>query len=368
MNATSAAEGTELALTVRRLLQERASLARSRSFIEAPDEFDTDLWRALIEMGLTGLPIPEAYGGAGYGYQELCIVQEELGRVLAVVPYFSSICLGAPMLAELGNEEQKITLLPLVAAGETIVAVAIDEPFGSSRPQLSVSATDPDGQAAISGRLRFVIDGPAADLIIAPAVDDATEASALYLIPALQPGVEISPVPALDGTRKLADLALDHARGDRLGVLDGSAQAIFLRAQVCLAAEMLGGLEACLEMATNYAKVRHQFGRPIGSFQAIKHKCADMLVAAQSARSLVEYAAWIADESHADLLVAASASKAFCGDAYFRAAADNIQIHGGVGFTWEHDAQLYFKRAKACQVLLGTSRHHRSVIADHIGL
>lgn len=365
MDTTSTAESSELARTVRRLLQERAPLSRSRSFIEAPGEFDTELWKALSEMGLTGLRIPEAYGGAGYGYQELCIVQEELGRALAVVPYFSSICMAAPVLLEFGSEEQKLATLPGIAAGQVIVAVA-DEPRQSAPHQLIASAAGADGRAEISGQLRYVVDGPAADQIIASAVRQNSRA--LYLFPVSQAGVEISPVPTLDGTRNLADVTLNNATGESLDGGDAHSLAPLLPALVCLAAEMLGGLDACLEMATNYAKVRHQFGRPIGSFQAIKHKCADMLVATQSARSLVDYAAWTAESSPTDLPVAAAAAKAFCGDAYFRAAGENIQIHGGIGFTWEHDAQLYFKRAKASQVLLGESRYHRSIIADHVGL
>ena len=365
MNATTASESAQLASTLRRMLQDRATLAKSRAFIESPDEYDRELWADLVEMGLTGLAIPEEFGGAGYGYQELCVVQEELGGVLAAVPYLSSICLGAPMLLALGTEEQKATWLPRVAAGEKVVAVGTEGLPGSSVRPLLVSVTK--GQAFVNGRLEYVMDANTSDgLVVRATSGDSTAAT--YLIPTAQDGVDIEPIPALDGTRKLANVTLTDATGEFLAEGEDPMRLSLLRGLVCLAAEMLGGLEACLAMATEYAKVRHQFGRPIGSFQAIKHKCADMLVAAQSARSLVEYAAWAADASPSDLEVAASAAKAFCGDAYFRGAGENIQIHGGIGFTWEHDAHLFFKRARASQVLLGDSRFHRSVIAGHAGL
>jgi acyl-CoA dehydrogenase len=347
------------------MLQERATLAKSRAFIESPVEYDRELWAGLVEMGLTGLAIPEEFGGAGYGYQELCVIQEELGRVLAVVPYLSSICLGAPLLLALGTEEQKATWLPKVAAGERIVTVGTEGLLGS--PAGALVASTIKGQARVNGRLEYVVDASTSDgLVVTVTAVDSTAAT--YLIPTAQKGVNVEPIPALDGTRKLANVTFTDATGEQLAGGGEPTRLPWLRALVCLSAEMLGGLEACLAMATEYAKVRHQFGRPIGSFQAIKHKCADILVAAQSARSLVEYAAWAADASPLDLEVAASAAKAFCGDAYFRGASENIQIHGGIGFTWEHDAHLFFKRARASQVLLGSSRFHRSVIADHAGL
>jgi alkylation response protein AidB-like acyl-CoA dehydrogenase len=322
------------------------------------------LWRRLAtELGLTGLAIPEEYGGAGGGMIELAVVCEELGRALTPVPYLATAVLAAH--AARGHPRLAERLLPGIAAGEVTATVIID---GSLTVRNAGAGT-----GRLSGTGSYVLDGHRADMVLA-AVPDG-DSVRLYAVPGDAPGLSRRARPTLDQTRPLAslifdDVAADAYEPDERDEPAGPAADVTLRdlAITALAAEQVGGAERCLEMATDHAKTRVQFDRPIGSFQAIKHRLADLLVSVESARSAVRHAAWTADREPARLPVAAAMAGSYCGEAYLRAAGENIQIHGGIGVTWEHEAHLYFKRATSSAQLFGTPSAHRARIAPSLGL
>ena len=353
------AEQTELRRYVRQWLDERAPLEAVRRIAESEPGYDPDHWAEIARLGWTGMAVPESRGGSGYGFRELAVVAEETGRSLYPSPYFSSVVLGASLLEALGEGSG---LLEEVAAGVRRVAVA-----AGTAAAHAFTASSADGSWVVSGSARFVVDGHTADVLLVEAATGA--GTAIFAVDGA--GVVRSRQSELDPTRPLAEVALADTPGRLLG--EGSATERGLavmeaRAAAYLAAEQVGGTQACLDMSVAYAKARHQFGRPIGSFQAIKHMCADMLVATESARSAAYHAAWALDEDPAEAELAVPLAKSYCSEAYFRAAADTIQIHGGIGFTWEHDAHLYLKRAKATQLLLGDPAHHRRLLASRLGL
>ncbi|MDX1691906.1 MAG: acyl-CoA dehydrogenase, partial [Acidimicrobiia bacterium] len=275
-------------------------------------------------------------------------------------------------------EEQKQQILPEVAAGEHRLAVAQLEPSGSWGPDgIALEAAADGDDLVLSGTKSYVIDGHTADSIVVAARTGGGEGPggiSLVLVPGDADGLERRRVETMDQTRKQAELVFSDVRVPAsaiLGERDGGwapLQETLERAVVAVAFEQVGGAQACLDMSVAYAKVRVQFGRPIGSFQAIKHKCADMLVQVESAKSAAYYAGWAAAEDPDELHVVGPLAKSFCSEAYFFCAAENIQVHGGIGFTWEHDAHLFFKRAKTDELLFGTPAEHRAVLADRIGL
>jgi len=360
--------------TVRSFLADKAPMANVREIMETESGFADALWNDLAELGLLAVHIPEEYGGAGFTFVELGIMMEEMGRAMTPVPFLSTVVLGAGALLLAGDEAQKAELLPQLAAGELRVALALTEADGDwDIAGTQCEAKEAAGVVSLSGDKSFVVDGHTADLLIVSARDGSGRVS-LYLVPADARGVQRNRLETMDMTRKLAEVALDGVEvpaSSRLGAA-GSAPEVVERlydlAAVALAFEQVGGAQACLEASVEYAKVRHQFGRPIGSFQAIKHKCADMLVQVESAKSAAYYAGWAASEDPAELLIAAPLAKSYCSDAFFDVAAENIQVHGGIGFTWEHDAHLFFKRAKSSQLLFGDSAQWRARLADRIGL
>jgi alkylation response protein AidB-like acyl-CoA dehydrogenase len=308
------------------------------------------LWKRLAaELGLTGLAVPEEYGGAGGGVIELAVVCEELGRALTPVPYLATAVLAAH--AARGDPRLAERLLPGIAAGSLTATVIID---GS----LTVRA------GRLFGTGAYVLDGHRADVVLVSVQDGDTVR--LYAVPGDAPGLSRRAHPAFDQTRPLASLAFDDVAAEPYEPARGVATRDL--AITALAAEQVGGAERCLEMATDHAKARVQFGRPIGSFQAIKHRLADLLVSVESARSAARHAAWTADREPARLPVAAAMAGSYCGEAYLRAAGENIQLHGGIGVTWEHDAHLYFKRATSSAQLFGTPSAHRARIAPLLGL
>jgi alkylation response protein AidB-like acyl-CoA dehydrogenase len=320
------------------------------------------------------MAIPEDYGGAGFGMLEVGMVLEEMGRALTPAPFLSSVVLGANAVLIGGTDQQKHRLLPGVASGERRLALAtVDIDAGwDPDPAATIAATTATGWE-LNGAKSHVVDGLTADtLIVAAGVD--SEQIDLFVVDAETEGVSRSPLATMDLTRKQASIEFTNVHlgpEARLGASgSGSATlaALFDLAAVALAFDQLGGAQRCLEMSVDYAKERYQFGRPIGSFQAVKHKCADMLVAVEGARSAAYYAGWAAAMGDPDLPVAAAVAKAYCSDAYFDVAAETIQIHGGVGFTWEHDAHLYFKRAKTDQLLFGDAAIWRSKLAERVGL
>jgi alkylation response protein AidB-like acyl-CoA dehydrogenase len=339
--------------------------------METTEGYDPSVWKQMGEqLGLQGLAIPEEFGGSGYSYVELGVVLEEMGRSLLCAPYFSTVVLAANTLLHCGDESAQKEYLPGIASGETVATLAFTEPSGRwDADGIQMQASGSGDSWTLDGEKMFVIDGHTADLLLVAARTGA--GISLFAVPSDASGVTRTPLSTMDQTRKQAKVEFSGTPARLVGT-DGAGWDTLDRvldlAAVGLAAEQVGGAQKCLEMSVEYAKVRVQFGRPIGSFQAIKHKCADMLLEVESAKSAAYYAMWAASELNDELPVVASLAKAYCSDAYFHAAAENIQIHGGIGFTWEHPAHLYFKRAKSSELLLGDPTYHRELLAQRIGI
>src|SRR5580692_11472968 len=377
-------EHDELRASVRRFLADKAPLPRVRELMETEDGTDAAVWeQAGQQLGLQGLAIPEAYGGAGFTFAEQAIVLEEFGAALYGGPYLASAVLAATALLASEDEGARRDLLPGIASGQTIATLAFTEDDGSWDPESIRLAAVRDGPGwRLDGHKSFVLDGYGAGLILAvaatgtgplagPGTSTGPSGLSLFAVDGAAAGLTRSALPTLDQTRKLARYEFDSVPGRLIGSL-GAAGAVLGHtldvAAIALAAEQLGGAQRALDMAVEYAKIRQQFGRPIGSFQAIKHRCADLLLEVESLRSAVQYAAAAVAENSAEIPVVASLVKAYASDVYFPVAAENIQIHGGIGFTWEHDAHLYFKRAKSSELFLGDASYHRERLATRIGL
>jgi alkylation response protein AidB-like acyl-CoA dehydrogenase len=365
------AEQDELRASVRRFLADRAPLTRVRELMDTDDGLDQGVWeQAGAQLGLQGLAIPENYGGSGFTFAEQAIVLEEFGAALYGGPYLASAVLATTALLASPDESARSELLPGIASGETIATLAFTEDDGSWDPAAIRLAAAKGGEAwRLDGHKSFVLDGVTATLILVVAATDA--GLSLFAVQPDADGLSRVTLPTMDQTRKLARLefAATPARligspGDAAAILDRTLDV----AAIALAAEQLGGAQRALDMAVGYAKVREQFGRPIGSFQTIKHRCADLLLEVESLRSAVGYAAAAVAEGSAEIPVLASLAKAYASETFFHVAAENIQIHGGIGFTWEHDAHLYFKRAKSSELFLGDAAYHRERLATRIGL
>ncbi|MEY2569213.1 MAG: hypothetical protein QOE35_3742 [Actinomycetota bacterium] len=371
MNFAFSEEQEELRKSVRKFLEQKSSSPEVRRLMETEEGYDPDVWTQMgQQLGLQGLAIPEEYGGSGYSYVELIVVLEEMGRSLLPAPYFSTVALAANAILASGDDSAKKELLPGIAAGETIATLAFTEENGRwDEEGIQMEATKSGDGYALTGTKMFVIDGHNASLLIVVARSGG--GLSLFAVDGDASGITRTPLQTMDQTRKQAKVEFNNTPARLIGT-EGQAGTALAKtldlAAVALAAEQVGGAQKCLEMAVEYAKVRVQFGRPIGSFQAIKHKCADMLLEVESAKSAAYYAGWAAAEDSDELPVVASLAKAYCSDAYFHAAAENIQIHGGIGFTWEHDAHLYFKRAKSSELLLGDPTYHRELLAQRIGI
>ncbi|MEV7038488.1 acyl-CoA dehydrogenase family protein [Amycolatopsis sp. NPDC051061] len=342
-------EQEELRALVRRFLTDRAAV---RTWMESEEGHDPVLWRRMAdELGLHGVAVPEEYGGSGGGPVELGIVLEELGRVLLPSPFFATVALAGQALTAAGDDAAKSRWLPGIADGSLTATLAVAEESG--RPD-DIATTATNG--TLSGTKMFVVDGHTADLLLVVA------RTGLFAVEGSAPGVSRTRLETLDPTRRLARIDFADAPAVRIG--DSPPHKALDLAVVALAAEQVGGAQACLDMAVGYAKVRVQFGRPIGTFQAIKHKCADVLLAVEAARSAAYHAASAGDE----LPVAARVAGAYCSAAYTHAAKENIQIHGGIGYTWEHDAHLHLRRAKSSEQLFGAPAAHRARLADLVGI
>jgi len=355
--------------SARSLLRERAGPAQLRAALREPGGYDRELWRTLGELGWTGLAIPQDCGGAGLGWVELCILQEEQGRLLVASPFFATSALAASLILASAHEAQRRALLARIAGGEVRIACALSGPDGRPPPEgIAVSLESGAEGFTLSGVSDFVIHGDSADLLLVlartPLAQNADGLS-VVVVPAGSAGVTVHPHVMLDLTRPMSRVELDRvALGPEqiLGEPGAAASAIeeaLDRARIALASEALGGAEHVLEMTTAYAMERMQFGRPIGSFQAIKHRLADMMIEVEAAKSAAWYAASVADERREELAEAAAIAKSYCCDAFFDCAANAIQLHGGIGFTWEHEAHLYFKRARATATLLGSPAWQR---------
>ena len=371
MNFAFTDEQDELRRTVRSFLDAKSPEAAVREQMETETGYDPAVWSQMAaQMGLQGLHIPEEHGGSGFTYVELGIVLEEMGRSLLCAPFFSTVVLAANTLIHGGDDAAKAAHLPGIASGETIATVAFTEPAGKwDEAGIEMAATATADGHTLSGTKMFVLDGHTAELIIVAARTDA--GVSLFTVDGDAPGLTRTALATMDQTRKQARLEFDATPATLIGT-DGGGWDVLSRvldlAAVGLAAEQVGGAQKVLDMAVEYAKVRVQFGRPIGSFQAIKHKCADMLLEVESAKSAAYYGMWCASELNDELASVASLAKAYCSEAYFHAAAENIQIHGGIGFTWEHPAHLYFKRAKSSELLFGDPTYHRELLAQRIGI
>ncbi len=355
--------------SARTLLRTRAGPRQLRETLREPGGYDPELWRTIGELGWTGLAIPQAYGGAGLGWVELCILQEEQGRLLVASPVFATSALAAPLISASGLEEQRRALLPRIAGGEVRVACALTGTDGRPPCDGISVVLEPRAQGfTLNGVSDFVSHGDCADLLVVLArapLSQGAEGISAVVIPAASPGVTIRPHVMLDLTRPMSRVELNAVSVTREQLLGepaaaGSAVEEALdRARIALASEALGGAEHVLEMTTAYVKERVQFGRPIGGFQAIKHRLADMMIEMEAAKSAAWYAACVADERPEELAEAAAIAKSYCCDAFFDCAANAIQLHGGIGFTWEHEAHLYFKRARATATLLGSPAWQR---------
>jgi alkylation response protein AidB-like acyl-CoA dehydrogenase len=369
-------EQEQLRDSVRRFLDAKSPTSEVRRLMETTEGYDPAVWGQMAnELGLQSLHIPEEHGGQGFSFVELGIVLEEMGRVLLCAPYFSTVVLAADAIMNAGTPEQQGALLPGIAAGDTIATLAFTEPNGRwDAAGIEMVARGSGDEYTLDGTKMFVLDGHTADLVVVAARLEGTEGEdgiSLFTVAGGAAGLTRTALSTMDQTRKQAKLELAGVSARPLGVPGAGWPALSKtldQAAVGLANEMVGGAQRVLDMSVEYAKVRVQFGRPIGSFQAIKHKCADMLLETESGKSAAYYAAWAAGEDNDELPVAASLAKAYCSDAYFHSAAENIQIHGGIGFTWEHDAHLYFKRAKSSELLLGDATYHRELLAQRIGI
>lgn len=371
MNFAFSDEQEELRNIVRQFLEAKSPESAVREQMETEAGYDTEVWGQMAEqLGLQSLTIPEQYGGQGYGYVELTVVLEEMGRSLVCAPFFSTVVLATNTLLQAGDEAACAAYLPGVASGETIATLAVTEANGRwDESGIEATATASGDGWTIDGSKMFVLDGHTASLIVVAARTAA--GVSLFAVDGDAAGLTRTALSTMDQTRKQAKLEFAGTPAILIGT-DGGGWDVLSRvldlAAVALAAEQVGGAQACLDMAVEYAKVRVQFGRPIGSFQAIKHKCADMLLEVESAKSAAYYAGWCASEMNDELPAVASLAKAYCSEAYFHAAAENIQIHGGIGFTWEHPAHLYFKRAKSSELLFGDPTYHRELLAQRIGI
>jgi len=371
MNFAFSEEQDQLRDFVRSFLEDKSDEAAVREQMDTEQGFDEAVWNQMAEqMGLQALAIPEEYGGQGFGFIEQIVVLEEMGRALLCAPYFSSCVLAANTLLHSGDEDAKSAHLPGIASGETRATLAFTEENGKwDESGITAQATASGDGYSISGTKMYVLDGHTANLMIVAARTDA--GVSLFAVDPSGAGVTTTALSTMDQTRKQAKVVLDGANGTLIGTDGGGwdvLSTVLDLAAVALAAEQVGGAQMCLDMSVEYAKVRVQFGRPIGSFQAIKHKCADMLLEVESAKSAAYYAGWCANEMNDELPSVASLAKSYCSEAYFHAAAENIQIHGGIGFTWEHPAHLYFKRAKSSELLFGDPTYHRELLAQRIGI
>ncbi|MGH9089118.1 MAG: acyl-CoA dehydrogenase family protein [Acidimicrobiales bacterium] len=371
MNFAFSEEQEELRRAVRRFLAEKSPEPEVRRLMETTECYEPAVWLQMAEqLGLQSLTIPEKYGGAGFGYVELIVVLEEMGAALLCAPFFSTVALAANALLTSGDEAAKQQHLPGLASGETIGTLAITEDSGRwDAGSVTMTAARSGDGWTLEGHKSFVLDGHVADLVLAVARTDA--GVSLFAVPGDAPGLARTPLPTLDQTRKQARLELHGTPATLVGTEGGAEPGLTKTLQlavVALAAEQVGGAQHCLDSSVEYAKSRIQFGRPIGSFQAIKHKCADMLLEVESARSAAYYAGWAAADDSDELPMVASLAKSYCSEAYFHAAAETIQIHGGIGFTWEHTAHLYLKRAKSSELLFGDPAYHRELLAQQIGI
>jgi alkylation response protein AidB-like acyl-CoA dehydrogenase len=365
--------------TARKFFDNECASEIVRKLMDGPEGMTPDLWKKIAEQGWTGLIFPDAHGGMGLGFVDLVVLMEEMGRAVVPGPFFSTVLLGGLAIREAGTDAQKKAWLPKISSGEARATLAWMEPSAELGARgITLQATAKVGGFTLNGTKLFVQDAHTADVIVVAARTGSgqspEEGISLFLVPKGTPGMSVTLLPTMDQTRKLCEVGLkDVALGAE--ALMGQAGSgwtalarVIDRATVALCAEMCGGAQKVLEMTVEYAKIRQAFGRPIGSYQGVKHKAADMLVDVENSKSITYYAAWAMDEGVPEGPLAVSMAKAYVSDAYRRVAGAGIQLHGGIGFTWEHDLHLYFKRAKGSEFTFGDATWHRERVAQLVNL
>jgi len=371
MDMVFSPERSDFRTAIRKFLDAKSPESEVRRLMETSEGFDPAVWAQMSQqLGLQALIIPEEYGGAGFGFVELLIVLEEMGRALLCAPYLSTAVLATQTLLLAGDAAAAARHLPGIATGELIATLAVTERDGKWEPEsIRTTAQRHHQRWLLDGEKCFVLDGVVAGLILVAARTDA--GISIFAVDGDASGLTRTPMTTMDQTRKQAVLAFDAVPAELIGT-EGDGWATLTRvldvAAAALAAEQVGGAQKCLDLCVAYAKTREQFGRPIGSFQAIKHKCADIFVDVEAARSAAYHACWSAAEDPTELPVAAVIAKSYCSEAYNHAATESLHIHGGIGFTWEHVSHLYFKRAKSSEVLFGAPWQHRELLAQRLGI
>jgi len=361
--------------SARRFLESECDTQFVRRRMAEPAAVTDEFWQKLAEQGWLGIIYPEENGGSGLELVDLVVLMEETGRVIMPGPFFSTVLLGGATIAEAGSQAQRQEWLPRIAAGNAKAALAWTEPnLRWDAAGIALPAHETSGGFTLSGTKLFVGDAHLADVLVTAARtrDGSTmeDGVSLFLVPKNTPGLTVTLLPTIDETRKLCEVRFDDVAlpaGALLGELHqgwAPLSRVVARATVALAAEMCGGAQRVLDMTVAYAKIRIAFGKPIGSYQGVKHQAADMLVALENAKSLTYYAAWALDQKLEEAPLAVSMAKAAASDMARKVAGTGIQLHGGIGMTWEHDLQLYFKRAKASEVAFGDATWHRERVAQ----
>jgi alkylation response protein AidB-like acyl-CoA dehydrogenase len=367
-----------LRATARKFFETECPSEFVRARMAEPAGVTDQFWAKLAEQGWLGLIYPEEFGGAGLGFVDLTVLMEEMGRAVMPGPFFSTVLLGGLAILEAGSAAQKKEWLAKISAGEARATLAFTEPNARwDAAAVTVTAREAGGRFTLSGTKLFVLDAHLADVLVVVARTREgkrpEDGLSLFLVPRAH-GVDAKLLPTMDQTRKLCEVTFNDVTVSAdalLGPKDGAwapLSRVLDRATVALCAEMCGGAQRVLDMTTEYAKIRVAFGKPIGAYQGVKHKAADMLVEIENAKSLTYYAAWAMDENVPEAPLAASMAKAYVSDAFRKAAGTGIQLHGGIGFTWEHDLHLYFKRAKSSEFTFGDATWHRERVAQLINL
>jgi alkylation response protein AidB-like acyl-CoA dehydrogenase len=369
-------EQEEFRAAIRRFLTDKSPTTEVRRLMATTEGYDRNVWRQMSEeLALPGIAIPEQFGGSGFGMVELGVVMEELGRALLCAPYFSTAVLAANAIVNAGTDAQKAALLPGIASGARLATLAITEPSGNWDPASIETVATPDaGGYRLNGAKSYVVDGHIAELLVVAARMPSSSGSAglaLFTLDAKSSGVERRLLDSMDPTRKIARIDFRGAHANLLGEVDDGAKRISRtmdQAVTALSNEMVGGAQALLDSAVKYSKLRVQFGREIGSFQAIKHKLADMLLDVELAKSAAYYAAQAAAIDDPEWPALASLAKAAASETYLHTAIETIQLHGGIGFTWDNDTHLWFKRAKSSEIFLGLPSYHRELLMQRWGV
>ena len=359
--------------SARGLLEKECPSTAVRRLMDDDRGYDADLWRKMADLGWTGLVVPEAYGGAGLSYVDLVLVLEEMGRVILPSPFIWTAMV-AEAIKRAGSETLKQSLLTKIAAGDLIATIAWMEPSGLwNADGITMPAHQSGDGFTLNGVKLFVNDAHISDYLLVAARTGGNGVT-LFAIETARAGITVSPLKTMDATRKLSEVKFEGVKAgaaDVVGAIgDGwkTLAEVLDRGKVMIAAEMMGGAQKVLDITVEYAKVRAQFGRPIGSFQAVQHKCANMMIDVEGAKSAVYYAAWAVSNEVAEAPLAAALCKAAASDAYRRVSADGIQVHGGIGFTWDHDMHLYFKRAKSSEFTFGDATYNRELVAQGLNL